>query len=72
MKLLKILNYKSLCCLAAYLFVLWMTFDLAIGSYGESEPIAGNMLIIVGTIFVAIGVLVSMKLKPKYILWEKA
>lgn len=72
MKLLSILNFKAVGYAFLYLNLVFWTFQVAYGSYGEAEPTAGNILLVAGIIFSAIGIFLQMKFKPNYILWEKA
>ncbi|MDA7848176.1 hypothetical protein N8972_01670 [Sulfurospirillum sp.] len=71
MKLLSILNYKALGYTFVYLALTLTTFQIAFGSYSESEARTGDILMVVGVVFVIIGILLAKKFKPNYILWEK-
>jgi len=71
MKLLSILNYKAISWALLYMAIVLTTFQIAYGSYTESEPYTGNILIVAGAIFVVFGIFLQMKFKPNYILWEK-
>lgn len=62
------LNKKAFIIFLAWLTTTLLTLDAAIGSYGEFEPKAGNILFVATAVFVAIGAFLYYKYKPTFIL----
>lgn len=64
------LNKKPFMAFMGWLILTLLTLDACIGSYGELEPQAGNILLLTTFIFVAIGALLAVKFKPNFIIIE--
>lgn len=62
------LNIKPFLWTLLWLLPTLATWDLAFGSYGESEPKAGNILVGAGILFLLLGAFLYRKYKPTYIL----
>lgn len=65
------LNYKAILWTLVWLIPTLMTWDVAFGSYGESEHHAGDILVGFGIVFLVIGIILYMKFRPIYILSQK-
>lgn len=61
---MKKINIKHTVGIIAFLVTFLLTFDLAIGSYQESEPHAGNILFGACAVILAVAVALYFKFKP--------
>ncbi len=62
---MKNLNYLNIVLIFGWFMTFILTFQLAFGSYQESEPQAGNILFVASAVILAIGVFLYFKYKPK-------
>lgn len=60
---MKKLKFLNILLMSALFIMFCLTFDLAIGSYQESEPQAGNILFIACAVIVMIGAILYFKFK---------
>lgn len=62
---MKNLNYKNIILSVSLFMTFFLTFDLAIESYQESEPHAGNILFVASGIILLISLALYFKYKPQ-------
>ena len=62
---MKNLNFLNIALIFGWFMTFILTFDLAIESYQESEPQAGNILFVASAVIFIIGVGLYLKYKPK-------
>lgn len=61
---MKNVNLISSALIIGWVITFLLTLDLAIGSYQESEPHAGNILFVAAGVILAIGAVLYLKFKP--------